>query len=346
MDEIPKQTSRTVYRPPSPGETRRREKEESIRLQAEQDDASLAEGFVGQYRPTQNWTPVYADLMARASAEARALGRGAEEDMINRMLNPGAPPAEPSYRPSPEAMALIARREAEEEVSQEIVDGGEIPSLEDREKRISDREAEIAKREQLALREADLAAREAALDQREKALQPYHTVEQLEDLDSMRAAINKSARSDADVAEGFKPGFSATQTPANWAGRKRMTPEERMAAEAAGVELFGDGSQNSAWSRLDNMPNPDAVATHRPRVSNDPGQRIKDILAQRQDSYTDDADGHAQRLADMVSAQDQVAAEDAAGRDAMRKEQEAYDKRQADAQAVIDKFREEHGGRF
>lgn len=347
-DDIPKQVSRTVYKPPTRGETRRRHDEkERLRLQGEQADAELSLGHDGTYRPAQNWTPYYNDLQARAAAEGRALGRGHEEDMITRMLNPGAPSTEPDYRPSPEALALIAHEEAKEQVAAEEAEADKPLTLEEREKAIIEREAELAKREQLALREADLKAREAIADERERALQrasDYQSPEQLDDLDGLRDAARRSREDISDPDSFRRPGWSANQAPSTWSGRKRMTPEERLAAEAEGVAMFGDGSENSAWSNLHQLDPTEAPATHRPRVSNDPAQRINDILAAREASYTDDADGEAQRIADLAAAQDQVAQEDTTGRDAMRKAQEDYDRRQAEAQATVDRFREERGG--
>lgn len=350
-DQEPKRSQR-IYVPPGTEELRRRKRaadREKIRLQGEHDDAELARGHDGTYRPAQNWTPYYRQLMARAAAEGRALGRGHEEDMIARMLDPGAPPLEPGYRPSPEAMALIAHEEAKAQVAAEEAEAEKPLSIEEREARLATREAEIAKREEVAAREADLAAREAIADERERALQrasDFRSPEELDDLDDLRNAAQRSRGNVTDDFTTARPGFSAHQAPPTWAGRKRMTPQERLEAEREGVEMFGDGSSSSAWSKLNHLdPVEDAPATHR-RVSNDPTQRINDILAARQRDYTDDADGRAQAAADHFAAQEQVANEDKDARTAMRKEQDDYAARQAEAQATVDAFMREQRGSF
>lgn len=346
-DQEPKRSQR-IYIPPGPEELRRRKRDadkEKIRLQGEQSDDDLALGHNGTYRTTQNWTPYYQGLLERAAAEGRALGRGAEEDMIGRMLTPPDPrrQSEPGYKPPQEVLDAIAIEEAEADVA--AVDTPQDDSIEAREARLAAREATIAAKEDKAAREADLAAREAELDAREKALQQYRkdapsVPQDLDDLDSLRAFRPKPVQR----SETFAPGFSAVQP--TWVGRKRMTPEERAEAEREGVAMFGDGSSNSAWSKLNSLdPVEETPASHR-RVSNDPAQRINDILASRQRDYTNDADGRAQAAADRFAAQEQVQAEDAAGREVMRKEQEAYDARQAEAQATVDAFMKEQRGQF
>lgn len=338
MDDDQPKKSRTVYKPPSVSETRRREKS-GIRLQDDQELSDFNKGVDGVYRETQDWTGYHNGLLLRASAEQRALGHGDREDAILSILGV-QPHADAGYVPSPEALARIEEYEAQEPIEAEVVPG-EL-TLEEREARLAAREAELDRLEEQKAREADLAERERAADARAKQLAAY-TPEVPQDLDDLDSLRNFRPRM---TGETFTPTNAPPEIPERWANRKRMTAAQRAVAEQEGIELFGDPKdQPGAWSRLGDLERPTlpkptpGAPTHHHQGSGE-AERIARLA---RENYSD-PDAYADAVANLVVDDEQVAAQrHAAYQKHLQDEQDAYDKRQSDAQAQVDAFMKNRG---
>lgn len=334
-DETPK-TSETVSKPPPRSSAAARERDR-IALQGEQSAESRAQALAVA-RETQDWTPYYHNLLRQAGRQAALEGAGSRDQlMINRFLGvPDTEDPDPGYVPDPEALALIAHTdELVAKAQQAAADAAEHP--EDREAALAAREAALDARE-AAIKASELDAREAAIVAREAALEATPTPV-AEDLDVRSFRPRVSAPDLADVTWG-----SDTVDLGRWAGRKRMTAEERVAAEAEGMELFGiDPTANSAWSKVSDVAGTPQGPRHgrNPKLD-DPAARIAAINdARARAAATSDPDEYADALADAVVYEDAPGAADE------ESEAVAYARRQAEAQAYVDQFmKENRGGGF
>lgn len=333
-------TSETVSKPPPYSAAANRERDR-IALQGDQDQgAFVAREALAKARKTQDWTPFYQGLIRNASRYAALEGgSAADQKAITEMLIPPDPdrPRDPGYQPSPEALELITATDEAMAKAQEAADAA-AAEPQDREAALAAREAALDAREasikakELAAREVDLAAREAAIE-REIDQKILASEDDLRDFRPRTEAYVRPP--DAPIFEGRLPS-----------GAARMTAAERRIAEAEGLELFGiDPTKDSAWSKVSDVANPHQGPRHgrNPKLD-DPAARIAaihDARARAADALAgQDPDGYADALADQVVYEEAGAQQDQESADA------AYDRRQREAQAYVERFMKENRGGF